>query len=535
MTTRTIANSLRIWSTRKSRSNTSSARHSFRPSLETLSDRVVPAHGSICGHVYQDATGNGLSADDSALAGVTVKLYRDSNHDGVLNCGDRLVAARKSGESGCYRFDHLRAGRYFVTESVPRGFVRTAPVLDSYYTVNLGVGQRATGRHFDNYRKPCGQVVSSFNFTVISPDGTQTTVNNLRGHTEAGDTIVANFTVAPNSRPVVVTLVSYNAPGASFDPRTASQQTVFEIATGTFGPGEHSLTVHLPNSFYQVDFVVGYAIDHFGPAGSNIFYTPQCRLLSADNGGEPPTWETGSISGRVFVDRNQDGVLDASAGDAPLALVQVNLYSVDANGDRTFVKSASTAADGTYSFANLAGGNYVLVETQPNDHDDGLDFAGSAGGWAGDPGAWNDEISNIVLATGQQGENYVFTELAGAASLSGVAGIPNESSPTGFVWVSGQTLTVVLQYVDANGITITLTTEANADDGSFFFGSLGIGTYTLSIVLPDGFSATMPPTVGKVNGVVDGIAGEDNTSIASIVLADHDAGVGYAFPIFQTI
>ena len=345
---------MRIWSTRKARSSTSSARHGFRPNLETLSDRVVPAHGSICGHVYQDATGNGLSGDDTALAGVTVRLIRDSNHDGVLSWGDSVVATRRSGASGCYRFDYLRAGTYFVTESLSSNFVRTAPVLDSYYTVRLGDGQRVTGRHFDNYRKPCSHSVSSFDFTVISPDGTQTTVNNLRGNTHAGDTIVANFTVAQNSRPVVVTLVSYNAPGASFDPNTASKQTVFEIATGTFGPGEHSLTVHLPNGFYQVDFVAGEAIDRFGPAGSNIFYTPQHRLLSADNGGAPPTSETGSISGRVFVDRNQDGVMDAAAGDAPLALVQVNLYSVDANGGRTFVKSASTAADGTYSFANLA-------------------------------------------------------------------------------------------------------------------------------------------------------------------------------------
>ena len=148
----------------------------------------------------------------------------------------------------------------------------------------------------------------------------------------------------------------------------------------------------------------------------------------------------------------------------------------------------------------------------------------------------SDEISNIVLATGQQGENYVFTELAGAASLSGVAGIPNESSPTGFVWVAGQTLTVVLQYVDANGISITLTTEANAEDGSFFISAASASERTPSRSYCRTVSrATMPPTVGTVNGVVDCIAGDNNTSIANIVLADHDAGVGYAFPIFQTI
>src|SRR6185295_15466724 len=100
------------------------------------------------------------------------------------------------------------------------------------------------------------------------------------------------------------------APGSSFDPNTANQQTVFEVATGTFGRGRHSLTVHIPNDNYQIDFVAGAAIDHFGPAGSNIFYSPQCRLMSADNDGGSTAPPSGSISGRVFVDINQDGVLD---------------------------------------------------------------------------------------------------------------------------------------------------------------------------------------------------------------------------------
>src|SRR5581483_439661 len=74
-----------------------SARCRFRPTLELLTDRVVPSTtGVISGHVYQDLSGNGLTADDAALGGVTVKLYKDSNHTGVKDSGDALVATKVS-------------------------------------------------------------------------------------------------------------------------------------------------------------------------------------------------------------------------------------------------------------------------------------------------------------------------------------------------------------------------------------------------------------------------------------------------------
>ena len=316
----------------------------FRPNLELLGDRIVPVAGSISGQVFQDATGNGLSSDDSAMRGVTVSLYRDCNHDGVLNGSDRLVASTTSNGSGFYVFNNLRADTYFVSERTPAGFVRTAPGLGNYNTVNLADGQRVTGQQFDNYRKPNASAVSNFSFTITSPDGTQRTVTDLRGNTNAGDTVIANFTVTSHC-PVVVTLVSYNAPGSSFDPNTASQQTIFEVASGTFGPGPHSLTVHIPNDNYQIDFVAGAAIDHFGPAGSNIFYSPQCRLLSADNDGptSPPPPPSGSIGGHVYVDINQDGVINPMDGDGGIAGVEIDLFSVDASGEMTFVKSTTTA------------------------------------------------------------------------------------------------------------------------------------------------------------------------------------------------
>jgi len=82
-----------------------------------------------------------------------------------------------------------------------------------------------------------------------------------------------------------LSLISYNAPDATFNASDASQQTIYKLATGTFSPGQHSLTVTLPSNFYQVDFVCGAAINQLGPSGSNIFYSAEHRLISADNAG----------------------------------------------------------------------------------------------------------------------------------------------------------------------------------------------------------------------------------------------------------
>jgi len=99
-----------------------------------------------------------------------------------------------------------------------------------------------------------------------------------------GGTASVNFTVAAGCN-VQLSLVSYKAPSAAFSATTANQQVIFDTATGTFAAGAHSLSVDMPNCFFQVDFVFGSPITTLGPAGSNNFYSAQGRLISGANGG----------------------------------------------------------------------------------------------------------------------------------------------------------------------------------------------------------------------------------------------------------
>jgi hypothetical protein len=112
------------------------------------------------------------------------------------------------------------------------------------------------------------------------------TSSSLSGRVASPDTVVASFTV-PSNCSVPLSLVSYTAPGPSFDANTADKQTVFDHTPdgAAYGAGHHSLTVKVPACYFQVDFVRGAIIDKFGPAGSNNFYSPQGRLIAADNGG----------------------------------------------------------------------------------------------------------------------------------------------------------------------------------------------------------------------------------------------------------
>jgi hypothetical protein len=373
----------------------------FRPKLEFLEDRLTPS-SSISGHAFTDLTGDGLSLDDPAKSGVTIRLYRDTNHDAKLDAGDRLVATRVTGADGSYSFDNLAPGRYFVSARTPHGFVSTAPISGSYYTINLHSNTTAGGNNFDFFKKVNTHVISRISFTVSDPTRGTHTFSDLRGHTHQGDTVTVHFRVARGAT-ATVSLVTYDAPGPRFNSNTASQQVIADLATGTFTGGTHSLTVHIPSNFYQIDFVDGAAIDHFGPAVSNIFYSAQRRLLSADNGGTQRQ-VTGSISGSVFSDNNRDNMI--GAGATGISGVRVVLTGTNDLGASVSL-SVLTDSSGFYSFTGLRQGVYSLQQEPPVNFSAESDFTGSLGGSPDGPSM----ISTIVLHNGQNGINYDFLDL----------------------------------------------------------------------------------------------------------------------------
>ena len=265
----------------------------------------------ISGQTLRDMSGNGLTDDDVALPGTTVNLYLERTGNNTLDSGDgAAVATTVSDASGSYTFVNVAPGQYYAREVVPSGYIRTIPYLSDYYSVDLSSTMGNTNFTFDNY-KQCTGTITNVSFKINNTK----TVTDLRSQTKQGDTVTVTFTVA-GTTPAYVTFVTYNAPSATFDANIASQQTIDMQVGGMFTPGVHSLTVTTPRNYYQIDFVKCVAIDQLGPAGSNIFYSAQNRLISADNAGTHSDIDDMSASTAFWANLGQTLIRSFNVTDA---------------------------------------------------------------------------------------------------------------------------------------------------------------------------------------------------------------------------
>jgi hypothetical protein len=240
----------------------------------------------------RDKTGNGLSSDDKSFGGVTVKLFLDRNGNGVLDSADGPALAKTvSANDGSYSFSGLASGTYFVQESTPSGYVRTAPP-DGYYTATVvNAGDGFSGFDFDNYHTNGPKdAVTNVSYSATSAVSAfrkghnSIQKNYLRRQIHEGDTVAVKFTVL-SGHTLTMSFVSYMAQAPGGASKAARQCMVYDYQTGTYSPGTYTMTVHVPPCYFQLDFVCGFVIDRFGPPGSHVGYGAQGRLLGAFSGG----------------------------------------------------------------------------------------------------------------------------------------------------------------------------------------------------------------------------------------------------------
>ena len=354
---------------------------------------VSAMQSSISGTKYLDQTGDGFSSDDVGLGGVTIKLYTNASLTGTP------YAKTTTAADGSYSFNNLPAGTYYVQESVPTGYVQTGGGPNgsagaTYYTVVVQSGQVYGGNDFDDFLIPTCQP-KSYCFTVTN-NCTSTTVSDLGGHTDQGDTVTVTFSTGAMSDQL--TLVSYIAPGSSFDSTTAYQQQIFDVASGTFAAnGTYSLTVLIPNCYYQIDFICGPAIGELGnpnagPDGGNIFYSTQSRLLSADNDGTKAFSTKAVASGdfgttALWTTSNGQNLINKLNGSSSstqlvqsLAMTFPNLYGsgagshslVNANG--SYFKNSQVAS----AYSSFSGGDQQVLSAALSVYATSVEFAGSS-------------------------------------------------------------------------------------------------------------------------------------------------------------
>ena len=355
---------------------------------------------AITGTVYLDRDANGSrGANDGTLPGVTLRLVLGPNCSGTLVA--TTTTASTTDSSGNYGFSGLTAGQTYTvceTQPAPYGDGATNPgtgaassTANAITISNLSV----TGSSGNDF----GEQAASLSGTVFldaNNDGVRQTGQagepgiagvslTLTGTDAAGNAVSRSTTTDSDGNYRFADLPASGTGGYSVAEQ-AAQPVVGGVATlngrttaGTVAgapSGSASVVASLPSQISSITLPAGVA------SISNNF----AEVLPV------------AISGTVFLDQDNNGVLNAPA-DAGIAGVALVITGTDDTGAAVSI-TTSTAADGTYSVTGLRSGTYTVTEpTQPAGTVNGITTAGSAGGTVSAVGSTPSSIGTIVLTT----------------------------------------------------------------------------------------------------------------------------------------
>ncbi|MEP2774555.1 MAG: SdrD B-like domain-containing protein [Luteolibacter sp.] len=338
----------------------------------------VPAVANISGQVRYDADSDGdLNDTDNGAMVVKIQLWTDPNGDGDPSDGVQ-VGETYTDANGNYLFASVPTGKYVVVEINPPGTTSTADFDGGNFdriAVSL-TGSNVTGLDFLDTEPPLFAVSG----TVY--DDNDTTNDNVIG---VDDTPLAAVTVKLYLDRDKNGLVS-------------AGDTLLESTT-TNGTGGYAFT-GLPAG--------SYVVEETDPTGATSEWDAQGLLTDNQIG---VTVTNANITQRNFLDDGYLGSISGSVlvGNSPLEDVTLTLVDsagnpVDGDPDTAGVQeiTTTTAANGSYSFANLPPGTYGVKETQPvgymsvSDKDGGdLDEIRPIAVSAGTPNTGNDFIEAL--------------------------------------------------------------------------------------------------------------------------------------------
>ncbi len=253
-----------------------------------------------------------------------------------------------------------------------------------------------------------GNVLYSPAFNYSGTDTFQYTIADTNGVTSLPGTVTINITFVPKA-PVaandvagtaVNTPVTVNVLANDIDYDSTLVPGSVTIASASArrhrgGERQRHDHVHAERRIYGADQLTYTVKDALGLTSNAA--TLQLRV------GAPV-----SFSGVVYVDSNDNGVQDP--GEVGIQGVTITLTKTD--GPVTFSLTTTTAADGSYSFAEVVGqsilpaGTYTLTESPTVYFVDGKDTPGNVPATV-----TQDQFSDINLAAGQSATGFNFGEL----------------------------------------------------------------------------------------------------------------------------
>ncbi len=471
---------------------------------------------AISGTVFIDLNNNGVQnlPGDAGLPGVAIVIT------GTDDTGAAVTRNLSTAADGSYGVADLRPGTYTVTEPTqPTG-------TSNGLTVPGSAGGSAT---------PPATLPSSIAGIVLATSGASSTANNfaeLANNSSIAGTVwldANNNGLIDGSEAgiagVTVTLAGTDTAGRNVTATTvtdASGHYSFgQLAPGTYAVREPTQPAGTVNGIT----VAGTA----GGSATAVATVPSAvtgivlgvgTSGSAYNFGEVPG---SSISGQVWADNNNNGVVDA--GESGIGGVTLVLTGTDDQGNPVS-QTVVTAADGSYSFANLRPGNYTITEpTQPPGTDNGLTVPGTAGGAASPPATLPSAITGIVLTPGGKSLNNNFGELANSPDLRVSKSLVQATLTVGYpgtyrisVRNAGDMATngsyTVSDRLPA-GLTLAATPTGN---GWTCVGAAGAGSFTCTSSTVVAAGATAPDVITASVNV--GAAAAANSPVFNAVLVD---------------
>lgn len=430
---------------------------------ETATDYLFAELGNrATGRVFNDLNANGvLDGGEAGRGGVLLTL---------TNTTTNTTFSTVSAADGTFLFEDLGPGSYTLTATNPDD---QELAFTNGGTLNFSIpNDGVLGGEVQNQNLGLTEV-SEISGVVFSD-------RNGNGIFDSGDVGINN---------VQIRLQGTQANGSSVN-RTLNTQ-----ANGTFRftgviAGNYSLTQTQPSGFDDGTITVGTAGGTIATNSvQNIAIAPNV-VATGYNFGEIEIIFS-SLTGRVFFDRNGDGLFQA--GEQTLSGVVLSLVGTANNGDPVNL-SATTSSDGVFSFSNVRAGTYTLTQSQPANFADGSARAGTAGGIVN-----GNSISNIVLGNGVSATDYLFSEVGNR-----VAGTVFTDANGNGIFDAGEAGRAgVTVNLSGAGQNLSVVSDANGD---YQFLNLGPGTYNITAVAPAGSQLTTASLTVTIpnSGVVGG-------------------------------
>jgi hypothetical protein len=512
---------------------TSIAVTSGQSGINYLFGNIVPV--TVSGLVYQDTNGNNAyDAGEPGIAGITLTLT------GTNDLGQSITGTTTTAANGTYSFSTdgtgaaLRPGTYQVVESQPSGYLVGGTAVGTVNGATDGIvvspgtiGSIVMG---DN------QNGINYNFGDLLPvkfSGTVYLDYNGNGVFDGSDTGIGGVTLTlsgTNGLGQAVTATTTTAADGSYSFSTNAGGNLLR-------PGTYQV-VETPPSGYLAGLTNVGTVN--GTADGTVVTTGTIGSILLTSGQSGINYNFGemqpvNISGVVYHDLNGNGKFDS--GEPPFSGVLMTLSGTNGLG-QSITATATTAADGSYSFTvdsnnnQLLPGTYKIVETVPTGYVAVNANIGTVNGVLDGSEPSPERITSIVLNSGQSGINYDFGLSIGAA-VSGYVYMDYDRAGTFTSNDAGMPNVVVqLTGVDAygNSVNLTATTDAN---GFYMFTGISGGTYTVTVVPPDGLYSPEVANVGTVNGNADGTSNANNVEIDQIALLAGQTGINYNFGIIQ--